>query len=166
MFRRRERRRVLFLRLRLATLTLLVLYLILVITRVRFLRLRRGATRMFLRRREPVRFLRLLRTFKRRPLLSRGRPLREFRFRLRLAIEVLLFLKNPVMPEYDPTDRVLFFRFLRLFGFAPINARWGFLPRLRRFGALLRLPLLLIIFSTRDATRSDIFPTSASVTRF
>ena len=81
-FRRRDRRRV-DLRLRLfATLTLLVLYLIFVTTLTLFLLLlRRGLVRaVFLRRRET---LRLLRTFKSLPLLSRALFLRLFRLRLR-----------------------------------------------------------------------------------
>lgn len=104
-FRRRDRRRV-ALRLRLfATLTLLVLYLIFVITRTLFRLLRRGLARATFRRRELVR-LRELRTFSKRPFLSRGRPLSdELRRRLR-AFAI-------VPPLSFKPDEDFFFAFFR-----------------------------------------------------
>ena len=130
-FRRRDRRRV-ALRLRLfATLTLLVLYLIFVITLVRFLRLRRGAARVFLRRRELLR-LRLglaLATFISWPLAFLRRPFSVLRRRLRaFAIVVLLFR----------------------FGLLPIKARCGF----RRFRFTV---FFLFVFVNAPRTFLDTF---------
>jgi hypothetical protein len=101
-FRRRDRRRVAFRLRRFATLILLVLYLIFVITRTLLRLLRRGLARATFRRRE---LLRLLRTFRSLPLLSRARFLRLFRLRLRaVAIVPPLSFK----PDED------FFAFFRL----------------------------------------------------
>lgn len=105
-FRRRDRRRV-ALRLRLfATLTLLVLYLIFVTTLTRLRLLRRGAVRVFLRRRELLRFA--FRTFSNRPLLSLGRFFSELRRRLRAFAIV-----PPEFPRLSQDFFFLFFAALR-----------------------------------------------------
>ena len=104
-FRRRDRRRVALRFLRFATLILLVRYLIFVITRTLLRLLRRGLARATFRRRELVR---LLRTFRSLPLLSRALFLRLFRLRLRA------FAIVPPL-SFKPDEDFFFFRCFLLY---------------------------------------------------
>lgn len=121
------------------------MYLIFVTTRALLRFLRRGVARMFLRRREIEEFFflrRVLRTFRSRPLLSRARPLSEFRFRLRRAI---VFLR----------------------GFAPIKARCGFLRRVFRLTVFFLFAECFVnIPATLSATFDAMEPATASVRMF